>query len=418
MSRPSLLKCPSLLPAGTTSSISQRCNATFARLAWSTSRRVQRVRETSQPRDDKRWYLRLGLACVVSSASICLVISRRSRPVSSNRFCRCILSCISPFSYPVISVRHPPQFIPVSFPSQIASIYSSVVMLQCRHFPFCMEMPESVRDNLEMLRKGGNNVYNNASSNRRDYWSESARSAGLFDTDVGVQFCPRVDDNKLSSKILCHENKTVEDDDTEVFPESNAAGLLPRLSLVSPFERPSANHTYVYPESNAVGAPRLNFVSPFDRIAAPRESISHEQLVRGSTLVTQLIRGSTLLTLEDRDLVPDHIFLSLAQLVPCQLTAEDRIGAYRARPIGFKGLCCRYCQGYQPGPGEFTGALIGQNRNLNTLQVVFASMFSSPGFGKFFPNSLRSLSQTTTASTIIKHITSKCTHVPRNVKVR
>lgn len=45
-------------------------------------------------------------------------------------------------------------------------------------------------------------------------------------------------------------------------------------------------------------------------------------------------------------------------------------------------------------------------------------LFYSLGFGKFFPNSVRSLSQTTTTTTIIKHITSKCTLVPINVKVR
>ena len=50
---------------------------------------------------------------------------------------------------------------------------------------------------------------------------------------------------------------------------------------------------------------------------------------------------------------------------------------------------------------------------------MFGSLsFSSTGFGKFFPNSVRSLSQTTTTQTIIKHITSKCKHVPRDVKVR
>ncbi|KAL3804578.1 hypothetical protein ACHAW5_004581 [Stephanodiscus triporus] len=240
-----------------------------------------------------------------------------------------------------------------SFPNQIASIYSSVVMLQCRHFPFCSEMPASAREHVEALRKAGNATTNLCGTKRRDFWSYSARCMGFVDTDAGVQFIPRVADT-LSSEMSYND-----------------------LEVVA---SPSTNDIEVFPESIAVGLPRLNFVSPFES-----ESIteSHEPIT-----IEQLISGSTLVTLEDRDLVPDYVFLALAQLAPCQLIADDRIGAYRARPIGFTGMCCRYCQGCQPGPG----------------------------FGKFFPNSIRSLAQTTTTQTIIKHITSKCMHVPRDVK--
>jgi hypothetical protein len=136
---------------------------------------------------------------------------------------------------------------------------------------------------------------------------------GFIDTDAGVQFVPRVVEN-LSSDLSFH------------------------LDVASP----SINDIEVFPKSNKVGLSRHNFVSPFEPIDASSESIACEDLVSGSTLVT----------IEDRDLVPDYVFLALAQLVPCQLIADDRIGAYRARPIGFTGMCCRYCQGCQPGPGE------------------------------------------------------------------
>jgi hypothetical protein len=200
-------------------------------------------------------------------------------------------------------------------------------MLQCRHFPNCREMPDSVREHLEELKKAGNATPNLCGTKRRDFWSDSALSMGFVDTDAGVQFTPRVADN-LSSRMSLYDLEDV--------------------------AIPSTNDIDVSPESNAVGLPRLNFVSPFEPIAASRESITFEQLVSGSTLVT----------LEDRDLVPDYVLLSLAQLAPCQLIAEDRIGAYRARPIGFTGMCCRYCQGCQPGPGKSTRvvSLIPQKR--------------------------------------------------------
>lgn len=49
----------------------------------------------------------------------------------------------------------------------------------------------------------------------------------------------------------------------------------------------------------------------------------------------------------------------MAQLEPCRLTAQDRVGWYKERPIGFPGLACRHCKG-------------------------------RPGIGRYFPNTLRS----------------------------
>lgn len=39
-----------------------------------------------------------------------------------------------------------------------------------------------------------------------------------------------------------------------------------------------------------------------------------------------------------------------------------------------------------------------------------------PGFGRYFPNSVRSLAQTTTSQTILKHIGGKCRFCPPNVR--
>jgi hypothetical protein len=39
-----------------------------------------------------------------------------------------------------------------------------------------------------------------------------------------------------------------------------------------------------------------------------------------------------------------------------------------------------------------------------------------PGFGRFYPNSVRSLAQTTTSQTILKHVTSKCRFCPDHIR--
>ncbi len=48
----------------------------------------------------------------------------------------------------------------------------------------------------------------------------------------------------------------------------------------------------------------------------------------------QLVAGSSLVFLTDRNLVPDSLFLSMAQMEPCLLGELDRCGAYKNREIG------------------------------------------------------------------------------------
>jgi hypothetical protein len=58
-----------------------------------------------------------------------------------------------------------------------------------------------------------------------------------------------------------------------------------------------------------------------------------------------LIEGSQLVSMSDRELVPDALFVSMAQMKPCVLTESDRVGCYKSRPEAFAGLCCRHCGG-------------------------------------------------------------------------
>ncbi|KAL7533993.1 hypothetical protein ACHAXR_005574 [Thalassiosira sp. AJA248-18] len=254
--------------------------------------------------------------------------------------------------------RMPHLFTLASFPNKIASIYSSVVMLQCRHFPNCQVMPDSAREVLANLKKAGNSPAATLSGNtRQEYWADSARDMGFVDTNGGIRFAPHA---QASPALSFGESKTLED------------GVIRSTNDVE--EELSA-----FPESmTMLGLPRPNVVSPFEPIISSPISVDFVRFIGSSKLVT----------FEDRDLVPDYVFLSLAQLQPCQITNDDRIAAYKDRPDGFMGLCCRHCQGSRPGPG----------------------------FGRVFPESIRSLAQTTTTQTIVKHLTSKCQHVPSDIK--
>jgi hypothetical protein len=98
-----------------------------------------------------------------------------------------------------------------------------------------------------------------------------------------------------------------------------------------------------------------------------------------------LIAESNLVSPKDRDLVPDSLYIAMAQMQLCELTQADRVGCYKSREIGFVGMCCKHCAG-------------------------------QPGFGRYYPNSVRSLAQTTTSQTILKHIGSKCRFCPPHIR--
>jgi len=128
---------------------------------------------------------------------------------------------------------------------------------------------------------------------------------------------------------------------------------------------------------------KREYSDSYDSDASP--SLAEEQGSGAEIQVEPLVSRSDLVFPSDRDLVPDALFVAMAQMKACTLQEADRVGSYKARPIGFTGFCCTHCGG-------------------------------QAGFGRFFPNSVRSLAQTTTSQTILKHIGSKCRQCPPDVR--
>ena len=169
---------------------------------------------------------------------------------------------------------------------------------------------------------------------------------------------------------MLHKQPKLEEDTEEI------AGFL--LSL---------KHRSVTPEPIAHGqVAKLEITShlcvdktPTSRMMEVQDVLEREIPVEG------LLKDSRLVLPKDRDLVPDALFVAMAQMRPCKLTQADRVGCYKSREIGFLGMCCIHCGG-------------------------------SPGFGRYYPNSVRSLAQTTTSQTILKHIGNKCRFCPPHIR--
>jgi len=116
-------------------------------------------------------------------------------------------------------------------------------------------------------------------------------------------------------------------------------------------------------------------------ISEDKQSLSSDEDIP----VEGFLDSCKLVLTKDRDLVPDALFVAMAQMRPCKLTQADRVGCYKTRELGFVGMCCKHCGG-------------------------------QPGFGRYYPNSVRSLAQTTTSQTILKHVGSKCRFCPAEIR--
>merc|ERR1712087_494833 len=233
-------------------------------------------------------------------------------------------------------------------------------MIQSRHFKTCTEIPLRVRAHIEELKHIGRK--NRGEGTRRnDYWVESAKMLGLVDTSDGIRF-----QSELGTTELPTEVEQDEPDVDESNHKSTSDGPLHTMSTaLIPSSPKNQRHSR---------APNQVFIPTH---------ISSTQILQDN--LYEFLVDSSLLSPEDADLVPPYLFLAMAQMELCELKPEDRVGCYKNRELGFRGMRCKHCGG-------------------------------SPGFGKYFPASVRSLAQTTTSQTIIKHVGKKCTKCPENIK--
>lgn len=106
-----------------------------------------------------------------------------------------------------------------------------------------------------------------------------------------------------------------------------------------------------YPAVGAVyGFPTAGFEHGQMLVGAERAApppLTEEPEMTDSSMES-LLGGSKLVVQKDRDLVPDALFVAMAQMEPCKLNQADRVGCYKNRELNFVGMCCKHCRG-QPG---------------------------------------------------------------------
>ena len=191
-------------------------------------------------------------------------------------------------------------------------------------------------------------------------------------------------------------------------PESNGvitgyAGPPPELTTFPGIPVLYPTSSYAYPSTTFTGTASTLATTPLKKVNGKEKKlkkslesgvVATDDVASLQAMIDEFVEydltkfvdeSNPLVQYKDRDLVPDALFVAMLQMKVCYLTQADRVGCYKTRDLGFVGMCCKHCNG-------------------------------QPGFGRYFPNSVRSLAQTTTSQTILKHIANKCRFCPPNIR--
>ncbi len=338
------------------------------------------------------------------------------------------------------------------FPSNLGDIYRCVEQMKLGHLQHCPHVPSAIKN--EIINDCMNNGKNSPlalrhmersiedqirESSKQQYWIESAKNLGLIDDyeysgaqTVGrivlapglTGFVRRFDPALFQANANAAASTASVNGHTTAF--ANAVAMAGANSRQYHMDIPNAalsyGHGHGHPHGHGQHHMMHNQHHPHNLpphqknvngghlyIPRPTMPMTKRQPITGQNLsdydvydqepfqqnlsnipqseerFEKLMGNTELVDLSDRQYIPDYIFLAMAQLKPCTVISTDRIGTYKNRDIGFKGMCCKHCGG-------------------------------EPGFGRYFPETVRSLSQTTTSQTIVKHVAYKCLKCPQEVR--
>lgn len=301
----------------------------------------------------------------------------------------------------------------VSYPSLVTGIYNSVQQMYRLHFDCCAAMPHDVRKRIETLRKSSS-----SRGGRKQYWVDSAKRLGLADTPHGITFArdpslppppagalakkrPPKKGTAAAAELEAARGKkaTPPADGDEKGGEEElppATKGVDKKELDEPLEGAAPdNDKGADPKSDLEPDPGPDGPSPDEAPTSgkPAPQSGGKKAVAGRPMTDldwaeavkkQKEDSYPLVLPEDKPLISDYLYLTLEQMEPCSLMDADRVGCYKGRAVGFRGLACRHC--------------VGQ-----------------AGCGRYFPASEASLSQTTTSQTILNHVRN-CRRCPIEIR--
>eukprot|EP00523_Entomoneis_sp_CCMP467_P001502 CAMPEP_0168746786 /NCGR_PEP_ID=MMETSP0724-20121128/15328_1 /TAXON_ID=265536 /ORGANISM="Amphiprora sp., Strain CCMP467" /LENGTH=1129 /DNA_ID=CAMNT_0008794571 /DNA_START=272 /DNA_END=3661 /DNA_ORIENTATION=+ len=243
----------------------------------------------------------------------------------------------------------------VYYPTTIASIYNATMNLLQRHLHSCPSVPRDAMKRYETLKSD-----DARSGTSKKYWIESALSLGLVDTETGIRFSPAT------------------------------PPPLPQLTASQKdMQRHEEYYSFEKEDGKEDGKGGSGKKSPKSR-SLPKQKGDKSDKAEGAAgnVATQdgsAQRQGPLTAPEDKAYSTAFSYFLLSQMKPCVFTEADRLGKRKGLPPGFPGLACRHC-------------------------------FGGYGSGRFFPSSIKTLSDTSKTLNVLHNHMMRCRKCPTEVK--
>jgi hypothetical protein len=272
----------------------------------------------------------------------------------------------------------------VYFPTTIASVYNATMNLLQRHLHSCTLVPEHIMRRYETLKAD-----DARSGTSKKYWIESAYRLGLVDTPMGIRYCalaqqqhPHPHLQPIPASSLQHGGGLA---------AAGAPGGPDEAGLFGSAHRRPSND-YFSPGAGAAGIKEVSMSerkmpsSPRSKRGAVRDGAAAAHGGGpGGGLDDPDYADGPLVSVHDKPYSTGFSYHLLSQMQPCVFTEADRLGKRKGLPPGFPGLACRHC-------------------------------FGGYGSGRFFPSSIKTLSDTSKTLNVLHNHMMRCRKCPAEVR--
>jgi hypothetical protein len=269
----------------------------------------------------------------------------------------------------------------IYYPTSIASIYNATMNLLQRHLHNCTAVPQDIMRRYETLKAD-----DARSGTSKKYWVESALSLGLVDTATGIRFSALTPPPlpSLTSQQTSTDNFSASRGNDDDFFNSSSNALTTLSHRGGQTDAHGVSSIVVNEEANgSPDSPKPVNLAKGSAAAVAAAKESNEDNIPETE--QSLANSAPLVLPEDEPYATGFSFHLLSQMQPCVFTEADRLGKRKGLPPGFPGLACRHC-------------------------------FGGYGSGRFFPSSIKTLSDTSKTLNVLHNHMMRCRKCPPEVR--
>ena len=291
----------------------------------------------------------------------------------------------------------------VYYPAALSSIYNATMNLLQRHLHSCPKVPSHIMERYISLKKD-----DARSGTSKKYWVESAKSMGFVDTLQGIKVSAKQAPPPPSTSVSQNQTKEARgndedesdyyDSDVDVEDEEDETEGTKTSKDGDDDNDEDANKgeknnnedetaekiDKVNEDEDEDSEKKMKAVDSSDKEEDEDTGAGEKKKKKEMRRKDPLADAPPLVTPSDEATATPFSFLLLSQMQPCVFTEADRLGKRKGLPTGFAGLACRYC-------------------------------FGGYGSGRFFPSSIKTLSDTSKTLNVLHNHMSRCRKVPKDV---